>query len=85
MKSGTGHLNRKINRGTLGHQENPLVIAYNKQYNIGTGLVFQVLKTYGDCEYSHNLCEFIAKKKDTIKISGIKFVDIIKDFQYEQN
>lgn len=73
--------NRKIKRGTLGHRKDPLVIEYENQYHIGHGLVFQILKTYGDSQYSHDLCKFIAKKKTTTKISGIKFIDIIKDFK----
>ena len=76
-------INRKIQRGTLGHKKDPIVISYNEQYHIGAGLVFQVLRIYGDCQYSHDLCEFIAKKKKTNKISGIKFSDIIKDFIIE--
>ena len=74
-------INRKIKRGTLGHKENPIVIAYENLYHIGHGLVFQVIRTYGDCKYSHELCEYIAKKKATVKLSGIKFNDIIKDFK----
>ena len=74
-------INRKIKRGTLGHKKDPIVIAYNKQYHIGAGLVFQVLRIYGDCQYSHDLCKYIAQKKAITKISGVKFADIIKDFQ----
>lgn len=70
-------INRRIKRGTLGHQENPIVIEYDNLYHIGKGLVFQVIKTYGDCEYSHKLCNKIAEFKTNNKCSGIKFDDIL--------
>ena len=73
QRIGTRHLNRRIKRGTLGHREDPTVIAYDEQYHIGAGLVFQVLRTYGDCKYSHDLCEFIAKKKVCFHINLFYF------------
>lgn len=78
------HRNRRIKRGTLGHRENPVVIAYDNIYHIGAGLVFQVIRTYGDSKYSHQLCEYIANLKKTTKLSGVKFIDIIKDFNYTE-
>lgn len=70
-------INRKIKRGTLGHREDPLVIEYENKYHIGHGLVFQVLRTYGDCKYSHDLCTKIAEFRKNNKCSGVRFDDII--------
>lgn len=70
-------LNRRIKRGTLGFEKNPLVIEYDNLYHIGKGLIFQIIRTYGDCKYSHELCEKIVEFKKNNKCSGVRFDDII--------
>jgi len=70
-------VNRKIRRGTYKHENNPIVEHYRNMYHIGTGLIFQVIRTYGDCKYSHDLCAKIAEFSKNNKCSGVKFNDII--------
>jgi len=74
-------INRKIKRGTLGHRDNPIVIEYENLYHIGHGLIFQVIRTYGDSKYSHNLCKYISEYRKNNKTSGVKFEKIIEDYE----
>ena len=73
-------INRKIKRGTLDHENNPLVIKYNNIYRIGKGLVFKVIQLYGDSNRSHNICSYISMYQKSHKTSGTKFEEIIREY-----
>ena len=70
-------VNRKIRRGTYKHQKDPIVNHYHNLYHIGKGLIFQVIRTFGDCEYSHDLCAKIAEFRKNNQCSGVRFDNII--------
>lgn len=75
-------LNRKMKRGTLGFDKDPVVNEYRKLYPIGKGLIFKAINTFGDSKYTHNFCEYLVNRsKEEPNLYKYTFDDLCSDFE----